>query len=132
MTIFQKKKINFSDRRGYIRDLFQNSPKDHCSIVTFNKGAVRGNHYHKKSTQYSYLLSGKLTLRYSKVDKNGNIKGKINKKIIGPNILIIHRPYEAHAFIANKKSLMIAFADGLRGGKDYEKDTYRLKYKIIK
>jgi len=132
MTIFQKKKINFSDRRGYIRDLFQNSPKDHCSIVTFNKGAVRGNHYHKKSTQYSYLLSGKLTLRYSKVDKNGNIKGKINKKIIGPNILITHRPYEAHAFIANKKSLMIAFADGLRGGKDYEKDTYRLKYKIIK
>ena len=132
MTIFQKKKINFSDRRGYIRDLFQNSPKDHCSIVTFNKGAVRGNHYHKKSTQYSYLLSGKLTLRYSKVDKNGNIKGKINKKIIGPNILITHKPYEAHAFIANKKSLMIAFADGLRGGKDYEKDTYRLKYKIIK
>ena len=132
MTIFQKKKINFSDRRGYIRDLFQNSPKDHCSIVTFNKGAVRGNHYHKKSTQYSYLLSGKLTLRYSKVDKNGNIKGKINKKIIGPNILIIHRPYEAHAFIANKKSLMIAFADGLRGGKDYEKDTYRLKYKLTK
>ena len=132
MTIFQKKKINFSDRRGYIRDLFQNSPKDHCSIVTFNKGAVRGNHYHKKSTQYSYLLSGKLTLKYSKVDKNGNIKGKINKKIIGPNILITHRPYEAHAFIANKKSLMIAFADGLRGGKDYEKDTYRLKYKIIK
>ena len=132
MTIFQKKKINFSDRRGYIRDLFQNSPKDHCSIVTFNKGAVRGNHYHKKSTQYSYLLSGKLTLRYSKVDKNGNIKGKINKKIIGPNILITHRPYEAHAFIANKKSLMIAFADGLRGGKDYEKDTYRLKYKLTK
>ena len=132
MTIFQKKKKNFSDIRGYIRDVFQNSPKDHCSIVTFNKGAVRGNHYHKKSTQYSYLLSGKLTLRYSKVDKNGNIKGKINKKIIGPNILITHRPYEAHAFIANKKSLMIAFADGLRGGKDYEKDTYRLKYKIIK
>jgi len=132
MTIFKKIKKAFSDRRGNITDVFQNSPKDHCTIVTFNKGAVRGNHYHKKSTQYSYLLSGKLTLRYSKVDKNGNIKGKINKKIIGPNILIIHRPYEAHAFIANKKSLMIAFADGLRGGKDYEKDTYRLKYKIIK
>ena len=132
MTIFKKIKKAFSDRRGNITDVFQNSPKDHCTIVTFNKGAVRGNHYHKKSTQYSYLLSGKLTLRYSKVDKNGNIKGKINKKIIGPNILITHRPYEAHAFIANKKSLMIAFADGLRGGKDYEKDTYRLKYKIIK
>ena len=132
MTIFQKKKKNFSDIRGYIRDVFQNSPKDHCSIVTFNKGAVRGNHYHKKSTQYSYLLSGKLTLKYSKVDKNGKIKGKINKKIIGPNILITHRPYETHAFIANKKSLMIAFADGLRGGKDYEKDTYRLKYKLTK
>ena len=132
MTIFQKKKINFSDRRGYIRDLFQNSPKDHCSIVTFNKGAVRGNHYHKKSTQYSYILSGGLTLKHAKVDKKGKIKGKINKKIIGPNILITHKPYEAHTFIANKKSVMIAFADGLRGGKDYEKDTYRLKYKIIK
>ena len=132
MTVFEKKKINFSDRRGDIIDVFQNSPKDHCVIVTFNKGAVRGNHYHKKSTQYSYILSGGLTLKHAKVDKNGKIKGKINKKIIGPNILITLKPYEAHTFVANKKSVMIAFADGLRGGKDYEQDTYRFKNKLIK
>jgi len=132
MTIFKKIKKAFSDKRGNIIDVFQISPKDHCAIVTFNKGAVRANHYHKKSTQYSFILSGKLTLKYAKVDKKGNIIGKIKKKIIGPNVLITHKPYEAHAFIANKKSFMIAFADGLRGGKDYEKDTFRLKFKLIK
>ena len=45
-------KKNFEDKRGKIIDVFVNSPKDHCIIVTFTKGAVRGNHFHKKSTQF--------------------------------------------------------------------------------
>ena len=48
-------KENFKDNRGKIIDVFVNSPKEHCLIVTFTKGAVRGNHYHKKSTQFSKI-----------------------------------------------------------------------------
>ena len=40
--LMQKKlKSNFKDKRGDIIDIFVNNPKDHCSIVTFNKNAVR-------------------------------------------------------------------------------------------
>ena len=58
MTKIKLLKKNFEDKRGKIIDVFVNSPKDHCTIVTFTKGAVRGNHFHKKSTQFSFLLSG--------------------------------------------------------------------------
>ena len=124
-------KKNYEDKRGKIIDIFVNLPKDHCSIITFNKGAVRGNHYHKKSCQFSFLLSGELDFYFGKVDKkNGKLK-KLNKRTIKKNTLITHEPYEAHAFRSKKNSVMIAFSCGVRGGKNYEKDTFRLKFKLI-
>ena len=67
----------------------------------------------------------------SKVNKNGKYIGKKVKKIVKKNDLITHKPLIAHAFKAKIKSKMLAFADGMRGGKNYEKDTYRLKNKLI-
>ena len=49
-------KINFKDKKRCYLDIFTKNPKDHCTLVSFNKNAVRGNHYHKKSTQYSFIL----------------------------------------------------------------------------
>ena len=46
------------------------------------------------------------------------------------NDLIAHKPLMSHAFKAITKSSMLAFANGARGGKNYEKDTYRLKQKL--
>ena len=48
MSIVKKIKTFSSDERGEIIDIFSKEPKEHCTIVTFNKDAVRGNHYHKK------------------------------------------------------------------------------------
>ena len=113
----KKKKINQRDSRGYILDIFVQEPKDHCTIVTFKKNAVRGNHFHKKSTQYSFILEGKLNMYTSRINKKSQLKNKIKKKIVKENDLIIHK--------------LLAFADGTRGGKNYEKDTFRLKKKLI-
>jgi len=124
-------KSNFKDKRGSIIDIFTNKPKDHCTLVTFNKGAIRGNHFHKKSTQYSFLISGKLILFSCKVDKNGKFIGKPKKELLKPNSLITHKPFHAHAFKALEFSNFLAFADGIRGGKNYEKDTFRLDKKLI-
>ena len=123
-------KSNFKDKRGLILDIFINKPKDHCTLVTFNKNAVRGNHFHKKRTQYSFLISGKLIFVSCRVDKNGKILGKPKKEILKKNTLITHKPYHAHAFKALAPSNLLAFADGMRGGKNYEKDTYRLSKKL--
>lgn len=129
--MIQKKKINQKDKRGFILDIFVDKPKDHCTLVTFKKNSVRGNHFHKKSTQYSFILEGKLTMITSKVDKNGKLFGKKLKRIVKKNDLITHKPFVSHVFKAKTKSIMLAFADGLRGGKNYEKDTFRLKDKLI-
>ena len=66
-----------------------------------------------------------------KVNNNGNITKKIKKEILLKNSLITHKPFYAHAFKAITKSNLLAFADGKRGGKNYEKDTFRLKSKLI-
>jgi len=124
----EHRKINFQDARGQIIDIFTNGSKDHVTVIHSKKGAVRGNHYHKKSIQYTYVVSGQLTMLSQKVGQK-----KVCKHVLKPNDLMIHGPNEAHALIADKDTIFLAFADGLRGGKNYEKDTFRLsaplKYK---
>ena len=124
-------KCNYNDKRGQIIDIFINKPKDHCTLVTFNKNAVRGNHFHKKSTQYSFIISGKLIMMTAKVGKNGKLLSKIKKEIVKANNFITHKPFYAHAFKAITKSNLLAFANGKRGGKNYENDTFRLEKKLI-
>jgi dTDP-4-dehydrorhamnose 3,5-epimerase-like enzyme len=123
---------SFKDNRGLITDIFVNKPKDHCTLVTFNKNAIRGNHFHKKSVQYSFIISGKLVYASCKISKKGNIISKIKKDILIPNSFIIHKPYHAHAFKALKQTSMLVFANGIRGGINYEKDTFRLNKILIK
>lgn len=117
----EHRKINFKDARGTITDIFINAPKDHATLIFSKKGAVRGNHYHKKSTQYTFVVSGQLIMLSRKMGQK-----KVYKHVLKPNDLMIHGPLEAHTMIARKKTVFLAFADGLRGGKNYEKDTYRL------
>ena len=123
--------INHADDRGTIRDIFVSSPKDHCSIITFSQGAVRANHFHKQSTQYTYVIDGEIVLATRLVDANGEPAGEIEKTVLGPGDLVTHPPYHAHAFRALKPSTILAFADGTRGGSDYENDVYRLQTSIV-
>ncbi len=119
--------INFEDKRGSITDIFTNGSKDHVTIIQSKKGAVRGNHYHKKSIQYTFVISGQLTLYSQKYGQK-----KVYRHILKPNDLMTHLPMECHALVADKNTIFLAFADGLRGGKNYEKDTYRLEVPLEK
>ena len=123
----EHKKINFEDKRGTITDIFTNAPKDHATIIFSKKGAVRGNHYHKKSTQYTFVVSGRLTMLTQKVGQK-----KVYRHILKPNDLMKHDPLESHTLIADKDTIFIAFVDGIRGGKKYEKDTFRLENRLDK
>ena len=115
------KKINFEDARGSIRDIFVGDPWEHCTIIVSKKGASRGNHYHKKTTQLTYVISGQLLVLSQKISSE-----KIEQHLLGPGDLMIHQPKEMHAMIAKTDTVFLAFAKGLRGGKNYEKDTYRI------
>jgi dTDP-4-dehydrorhamnose 3,5-epimerase-like enzyme len=57
-----KKKINFRDKRGLIMDLIEKTNINAVTYITQKKNSVRGNHYHKKTIQWNYMLSGKVIL----------------------------------------------------------------------
>jgi mannose-6-phosphate isomerase-like protein (cupin superfamily) len=123
--------INYSDHRGSIRDIFVSSPKDHCSIITFTPDAVRANHFHKESTQYTYVIDGEILMATRFVNENGEPAGEVEQIVIGPGDLVTHPPYHAHAFRALRASTILAFADGTRGGSEYEKDVFRLAVSLV-
>ena len=51
-------KKNFEDNRGIITDIITKERIDYVTIITNKKGSVRGNHYHKETIQYLYVIEG--------------------------------------------------------------------------
>ena len=133
MSIIKKIKVFSSDDRGEIIDIFTHEPKDHCTIVTFSKNAVRGNHFHKESVQSAYVLEGKFKiynvmikedLKYNReqIEEIETIKGDY----------ITHEKFEAHTYkCTSETGSLLVFTKGVRGGKYYEDDTFRLEEKLI-
>ena len=133
MSLIKKIKVFSSDERGEILDIFTHEPKDHCTIVTFTKNAVRGNHFHKESIQSAYVLEGNFQIYNVTIDKDLYYDSK-NVEIIktSKGDYITHAKFEAHTYkcTSDSGSLMV-FTEGVRGGKFYEDDTYRLEKKLI-
>ena len=112
------------DYRGVISDIFYNSKIDHVAIISSEPDIIRGNHYHKETTQHILITKGSLEYWYKNVDKT-----EPSKKIIA-NIgdLVTTPPLEIHALkIGPAGNEFIVFSEGTRGGKDYESDTYRVE-----
>jgi hypothetical protein len=54
---------NHRDHRGTITDLVTgHGCVDAVTIVRTKAGAVRGNHYHAKTTQWAYVASGRMVI----------------------------------------------------------------------
>ncbi len=122
-----KKKI-FRDKRGLIADVIYNNKINHVAYITTIRNGIRGNHYHKKTTQYTFVLDGRIRYYFKKKSEK-----KISQVILKKGDLVKSKFNEIHAFkTLSKKSVMLALSQGLRGGKDYEKDTFRVKSIITK
>lgn len=114
--------VNFEDARGAIRDIFVGEPQEHITIITTAKGGVRGNHYHKVSKQSDYLVSGKMRVLGQMVGEK-----TISEIEWNPGEVIEWETSEAHEFIALEDSVFITFVNGIRGGDNFEKDTFRIE-----
>ena len=118
---------NFKDQRGIIKDVIQEDINS-ITYITIKKGKIRGNHYHKKTTQWNFIINGSVKLFYKK-----NVFSKTIKKVLlKKNDLAVCRPNEPHAFKSLKDCEIIVFTKGPRKGKEYETDTYRLTIPIVK
>lgn len=113
----------FADDRGEITDIFHLVDINSACLITNTPGAVRANHYHKLTTQFTYILSGSLDYYSKPVDS----EEPANVITAGPGDFIISEPNEIHAWRTGPNGCtLIAFAHGPRGGEDYESDTYRV------
>lgn len=122
-----KTKINAQDQRGIIRDILTHAPVDAITLITSKKNAVRGNHYHKKTIQYEYILRGSFACFTRKEPK-----GKKSRHVLKEGDLAVHPPLESHTLKALEDSEMISFTYGPRRGKDYESDTFHLSPPLVK
>lgn len=112
----------FKDPTKSITDIL-NKPVKHVGLITNEKDSVGGNHYHKLSTQYSYILSGKYEVLLAPWDQPFNVK----KILLNAGEIIIIPPKIIHSFKALEKCVMIDVVSESREGSGYEEDTYRIK-----
>lgn len=111
----------FSDHRGQIIDLLENENINAVTVITFTKGAVRANHYHKQTTQWNYLMSGSIKLL-------SQVPGEpVVETVMQPGDFVVTGPNVSHALVALENSSLMVFTRGPRGGKEYESDTFRLE-----
>jgi len=119
MKIIHKKSV-FEDERGRIIDILEKEIIEYVTLISSKKGSIRGNHYHKESMQYIFVLKGSLKLLTQMPGE------KIETVLIKSGDLVFTPPMEKHTVIALENSEFLVFTRGPRGGKNYEKDTYRL------
>lgn len=125
-----KTKVNFKDVRGEIRDILVGEKIDTITLITSKKGSVRGNHFHKKTDQFDYILSGKFECA-TKDMKNKN--SRVVKKVLNVGDVAYHPRNEAHAFKAlTTGASFLSLTRGPRQGDNFENDVYRLETLLLK
>ena len=123
---FRKIKAAFTDHRGSISDVFYKAAINHVGVIESVAGVIRGNHYHKETTQHTLVTRGGLRYYWQPADKSEALQSCI----VFEGEMVTSGPNEIHAMYMFTPCQMIVFSEGVRGGQDYESDTYRVE--IIK
>ena len=107
----------FEDHRGVIQDLLENI--DAVTHIYTVAGAVRGNHTHQHTTQWTYVIDGLLLVAYLEDDG-------VHTAHFPPGSLITEPAGIPHAWKALLDTRVLVFTRGPRSGAAYETDTVRL------
>jgi len=113
----------YEDERGVIQDLF--GAVDGITKITTKAGAVRGNHVHPDTTQWTYIVRGRMLFRWVEAD------GVITDEIHGTDELIEEPAGCPHAWQAIEDSTVLVITRGPRSGEGFEAGTRRLEVPIL-
>lgn len=109
----------FEDHRGVIQDLL--GQVDAVTEIYTRAGSLRGNHLHRQTTQWTYIVSGHMRI------VNRDPDGTTRDQVYGPGELSCSPPGTAHAWqTADEDCTVLVFARGPRAGEAYESDVIRL------
>ncbi len=129
VTVFRSIKPEFIDERGGITRVLDDGKTVIRSVllITCKKGAIRANHYHKRDSHFSCLLSGRMEYTEQPVDASGNPKGKKETVVIEAGDMVFSPPMVIHAMNFLEDSAFLALATESRHQAAYEEDTVRVK-----
>ena len=113
----------FLDKRGGITDLL-NRKISHVGLISSRKGAIRGSHFHLKSFQFTYILSGAFEVLTAPV----RFPGRVSRHLVKTGELISIAPRTIHRFKALKKAVMVDMISESRGRNGYERDVVRVPF----
>ena len=113
----------FVDDRGEIADIFYKHPVDHVGVITSSEGSLRGDHYHKETIQHMYMAKGSLRYYYRNLDESHSETKSI---VVNEGELVSTPLFEIHSLEILEPNIFIVFSEGVRGGVDYEADTFRV------
>tara|TARA_R110002096_G_scaffold153188_1_gene316913 strand:- start:412 stop:819 length:408 start_codon:yes stop_codon:yes gene_type:complete len=116
-----------TDARGEIVDIFYKQNIEHVAVINSTQGAVRGNHYHKFTTQHMLITKGSLEYWFKPLGS----EEKSQCILLEKGDFITTPPNEVHALNIVEDNEFVVFTEGIRGGKDYEEDTFRIEGNII-
>lgn len=124
MELVKKIKPIHTDKRGDITKILDKEGVLVRSIllITSRAGSVRANHYHKKDSHYSYLLSGKMEYYERPVEG-----GRVESVILEAGDMVYTPPMAIHAMKFLEDSVFLAFATQPRDQINYEDDTVKVE-----
>ena len=103
MKTFLLKEI-FKDNRGVISSIMVGGKSwREINMITTKKGVVRGNHFHKETEEFLFLMKGKIQLDI--------VDAKTNEKFtqfIEKNQGVVIEPYEYHTITTLEDTTWIA------------------------
>ena len=117
----------YQDSRGTIADVFYKNSINHVAMLKSQPGVVRGNHYHKQTVQHILITQG--SLEYWSKPVLSDAPADCYVATVGD--LITSDANEIHTMRMLEYTEFLAFTDGVRGGADYEADTYRVPSIIV-
>ena len=114
----------FTDARGSIYDILEDTPVGHIGMITSKKGFIRGKHYHKQSTQYTFVVNGRLEFLTRNMRDS---HAKSERVILERGDLVETPPLVAHAMRFLEDSTLLDFTTKSRTADGYENDTVRVE-----
>jgi len=105
----------FEDGRGSLVQLVHGGYTQ-VNVVTSKAGVLRGNHYHKRSTEAFYVVSGtvEITLR---------LEGKEEKRTFSQGAFFQIKPFTIHSMFYPEDAVLVALYD-IPVEQDGEKDIF--------
>jgi quercetin dioxygenase-like cupin family protein len=118
-------KAAHTDDRGAITDLISDDTINAVTLITFTKDAVRANHYHERTVQWNYVISGEVLLATQMPG------GERLERVLRKGEFAVTREGERHALRGVTDAEVLILTKGPRAGSQYEEDTFRLSEPLI-